>query len=106
MIARIGLASNRVLLGAIEAAQTRTAADGMQDVAETLEERMKWLLEEWFDHLDNIAAPVSKKLMCLALTKLLETGKDWILIKLQDLMTMWTGLVIELTDGNADPSVE
>lgn len=106
VIARIGLASNRVLLGAIEAAQTRTAADGMQDVAETLEERMKWLLEEWFDHLDNIAAPVSKKLMCLALTKLLETGKDWILIKLQDLMTMWTGLVIELTDGNADPSVD
>ncbi|KAF9635979.1 Importin-beta [Lasiodiplodia theobromae] len=106
VIARIGLASNRVLLGAIEAAQTRTSADGTQDAAEALEARMKWLLEEWFDHLDNIAAPVSKKLMCLAITKLLETGKDWILIKLQDLMTMWTDIVIELTDGNADPSVD
>ncbi|GME46732.1 importin 11 [Neofusicoccum parvum] len=106
VVARIGLASNRVLLAAIEAAQTRTASDGMQDAAETLDGRMKWLLEEWFDHLDNIAAPVSKKLMCLALTKLLETGKDWILIKLQDLMTMWTDIVIELTDGNDDTSVD
>lgn len=96
VLGRIGVASPRVLLQAIEA-----VTPGAR-----LETTMKWLLEEWFAHLENIGDPPRRKLMCLALTRLLETGAPWILLKLQDLMTAWTDCIVELTDGSEDKSVE
>ncbi|KAF2090076.1 ARM repeat-containing protein [Saccharata proteae CBS 121410] len=104
VISRIGFASPRLLLSAIEAVEIQGFPGGV--LQESLDQRMKWLLDEWFDHLENVGAPVREKLMALALTKLLETGKEWILLKLQHLMTMWTDVVTELTEGNADPSVD
>jgi hypothetical protein len=69
-----------------------------QDLAET----MKWLLEEWFSHFENIGDPSRRKLNCLALTKLLETGQPWILVNLQSLMTIWTDVITELREDEAD----
>ncbi|KAJ9636350.1 hypothetical protein H2199_008025 [Coniosporium tulheliwenetii] len=60
---------------------------------------MKWLLEEWFSHLENIGDPGRRKLMSLALTKLLDTNAPWILGRLQELMSLWTDVVTELMEG-------
>ncbi|KAK7514031.1 armadillo-type protein [Phyllosticta citriasiana] len=96
VLARLALASPRILLGALSSIRPE----------EPLPQRMGWLLTEWFDHFDNVASPTNKKLMCLALTSLLDTHADWILIRLQDLMTLWTDLYVELTEGNEDKSVD
>lgn len=99
VLARILLASPATFL---EAVRQMNAADSNYN----LEVEMKWLLEEWFSHFENIGDPGRRKLMCLALTRLLETGAPWILGKLQDLMTVWTDVVSELTEGVDDKSVE
>lgn len=69
---------------------------------EQLEVTMKWLLEEWFSHYENIGDPSRRKLMCMALTKLLETNQPFILLSLQSLMSMWTDVVTELREDDAD----
>ncbi|KAF3912967.1 Importin-11 [Arthrobotrys entomopaga] len=61
-----------------------------------------WLMEEWFSHFGNIGNMKSKKLNCLALTKLLELDEDWILVKMQDLMNIWTDVISELVEENKD----
>ncbi|KAL7268006.1 hypothetical protein RUND412_009385 [Rhizina undulata] len=66
-----------------------------------VERMMGWVLEEWFRHFGNIGHPKARKLNCLALTKLLETNERWILVKLQDLMTVWTDVIGELTEDAA-----
>lgn len=96
VLARIGIASPRLLLEAI----------GASVAEEKVESTMKWLLEEWFSHFENIGDPTRRKLMVIVLTRLLETRADWILLKLQDLFIVWTDLVIELTDGYDDKTVE
>ncbi|KAL8830763.1 MAG: hypothetical protein Q9170_005590 [Blastenia crenularia] len=63
---------------------------------------VKWLLCEWFRHLDNISHPEKKKLNCLALTALSQTGQLWILEHLQELMTTWTETVLELYNDEDD----
>ena len=68
-----------------------------------LESTMKWLLEEWFSHFENIGDPKSRKLMCLALTKLLGTRQPFILLNLQSLVSMWTDVVTELRGDSEDP---
>ncbi|KAI9801900.1 MAG: hypothetical protein M1833_002214 [Piccolia ochrophora] len=91
VLARLALASTDVFGSALHAA---SAAAG-EDVAHTL----AWLLPEWFHHFGNVGHPTQRKLNCLALTKLLETGQPWILSRLQDLMTVWTDVVTELQEG-------
>lgn len=69
---------------------------------ESLEDTMKWLLAEWYDHYQNIGDPSRRKLMCMAMTKLLETNQPFILLNLQQLMSMWTDVVTELREDEAD----
>jgi hypothetical protein len=45
--------------------------------------------------------PSQRKLNCLALTMLLETNQEWILERLQDLMIVWTDVVVELRDEDS-----
>ncbi|RMY50678.1 hypothetical protein D0863_14812 [Hortaea werneckii] len=66
------------------------------------EKTMKWLLEEWFSHFENIGDPSRRKLMALALTKLLESQSEVIMVSLQSLMTIWTDVVTELREGAED----
>lgn len=95
----------RLILGSLEgfcqACQHAAPADtGTTDLAST----MKWLLEEWFGHLENVGDPSRKKLMSLALTKLLQTNQSFILLNLQSLMTIWTDVITELREGAEDTS--
>lgn len=95
VLARIGLASPAVLLEALSSLSS-----------EGLEKTLDWLLEEWFGHIDNIGNPPEKKLMCLVLTRFLETGGSWVLGRLQDLVVTWTAVLNELLDGMDDRSTE
>lgn len=98
VLARICFASPSILLDAI--VQVNASGTG------TVESEAKWLLEEWFSHLENIGDPGRRKLMALSLTRLLESGAPWMLGKLQDLITVWTDVVMELTEGVEDKSIE
>ena len=65
------------------------------------EDAIKWVLTEWFSHCENIGNTGQKKLMCLALTKLLELGPSR-LDRLQDYMTLWSDTVAECMEYNED----
>ena len=92
VLARLVLASPSMFLSAITAASSSP-----------LEDTLKWLLEEWFSHLENIGDPGRRKLMALAITKLLESNNATILQNLQLVMTMWTDVVTELRiDANGE----
>lgn len=89
----------RAIIGSLEGFlyTVRESSNGEQ-----LEVTMKWLLEEWFQHYENIGDPSRRKLMCMALTTLLETNQPFILLSLQSLMSMWTDVVTELREDEAD----
>ena len=67
---------------------------------------MDWLLDEWFSHTEDVSDPGRRKLMAMALTRLLDLHRPFILDRLQSLMSMWTDVVVELTEGNEDTSVD
>ncbi|KAF1351224.1 armadillo-type protein [Delphinella strobiligena] len=100
VLARIIMGSVPVFLQAVQASAPTVDGDS------TLESTMKWLLEEWFSHFDNIGDPSHRKLMTMALTKLLSHPQPFILSQLQLLMNMWTDLVAELRDENEDPNAD
>ena len=55
---------------------------------------IKWLLTEWFSHMEDVGNLEKRKLFCLALTSLLELGpQEVVLGRLQELMSMWTEVV-------------
>ncbi|KAL8735368.1 MAG: hypothetical protein Q9166_000913 [cf. Caloplaca sp. 2 TL-2023] len=89
VLARLALADTNLFIDVIKSAIPN----------EEFETTISWLLSEWFRHLDNISHPEKKKLNCLAVTKLLQTGQPWIMEHLQDLMAVWTEVVIELYDN-------
>ncbi|KAI9884881.1 MAG: peroxisome assembly protein (Peroxin-2) [Watsoniomyces obsoletus] len=95
ILARLLLCSRRVFLRALESIRP----PGSEDV----DQAMNWLLTEWFNHFGVMPHETRRKLNCLALTSLLETGAPWILNRLQDLMTVWTDVIIELQDGSEEP---
>lgn len=104
VVARIAFSSPSLLLEALSAlSQLPNPPAGAEG---SVEATMKWLLEEWFSHLENIGDPGRRKLMSLALTKLLDTNAPWILGRLQELMSLWTDVVTELTEGGDDKHVE
>ncbi|KAF2186512.1 ARM repeat-containing protein [Zopfia rhizophila CBS 207.26] len=94
VLARIGLASPNVLLEALSA------------LGGDLEKTLDWLLEEWFGHIENIGDPPNRKLMCLVLTRLMETNQGWILGRLQSLMVAWTDVLGQLLDGMDDKTAD
>ncbi|KAL8766030.1 MAG: hypothetical protein Q9209_007059 [Squamulea sp. 1 TL-2023] len=89
ILARLALAGPDIFIHAV-----RVATPQEQFVT-----TIAWLLPEWFRHLDNISHPERKKLHCLAVTVLLQTGQPWILDHLQDLMAVWTEVIVELYDN-------
>ena len=91
VLARLAVASPSLFISAVGASiqSSHFGANG------PFHESIDWLLTEWFSHMDNIGHPAHKKLNCLALTSLLETGEPWILSRLQSLMTVWTDVITE-----------
>lgn len=63
---------------------------------------LHWLLAEWFSHFENVGDTGSRKLMCLALTKLLDVQQPVILHELQSLMSMWTDVITALREDAGD----
>jgi len=97
ILARLVLGS---LSGFCQACQN--AVPAVNGAQQDLDATMKWLLEEWFSHFENVGDPSRRKLLCLALTKLLETKQSFILLNLQSLMTVWTDVITELREDDAD----
>ncbi|KAL8922668.1 MAG: hypothetical protein Q9208_004981 [Pyrenodesmia sp. 3 TL-2023] len=91
ILSRLALSSPNLFIDATKAAVPDEQFDTF----------VEWLLREWFRHLDNISHPEKKKLNTLALTALLQTGQSWILGHLQDLMAVWTEVVLELYDDDS-----
>ena len=100
VLARIAMGSTTVFLQAVQAAAPTTESGN------SLETTMKWLLEEWFSHFENIGDPSRRKLMCLAMTKLLASPQPFILESLQSLMTTWTDMVSELREEDDAPDAD
>lgn len=94
---------SRVILGSLEVFEGFVGYISSLGVNEKRVEG--WLMEEWFSHFGNIGNPRSRKLNALALTKLLELDQEWILVQMQDLMTVWTDVVQELVEENRDTLV-
>ena len=100
ILARLVLANPFIFQTSINAVMHLVAVDVVtSDHGEKQDRTIEWLLEEWFESFDSIAEPTTRKLMCLALTNFLGSGSPWILNKLQDLMTVWTDVISELTEG-------
>jgi len=94
VLARIALGSPSVFVTTMQAVATSRGEDFLS--------LLRWIFTEWFSHFGNMGEPQKKKLMCLALTKLLDTGQGWIFERLQDLMTVWTDVITELQEGAED----
>ncbi|KAI9871208.1 MAG: hypothetical protein M1830_003197 [Pleopsidium flavum] len=91
VLARIALGSPSVFVTTMQTVATSRGEDFLSLI--------RWVFAEWFSHFGNMGEPQKKKLMCLALTKLLDTGQEWIFERLQDLMTVWTDVITELQEG-------
>ena len=88
------------VLARLAIAHPPTFVNAISSIANTRQEpfdpSITWLLTEWFSHLENIGLASQKKLMCLALTGILESHpKEWALRHLQSFMTVWTDVVTE-----------
>ncbi|KAK4949179.1 hypothetical protein LTR66_014067 [Elasticomyces elasticus] len=93
VLARIALASPPTFVQAVQAALPEPFGRGKAERS-----TIQWLLQEWFDHFANVGDPGRRKLMALALTKLLETRLEPLLGNLQSLMEVWTDVVTELRE--------
>ena len=93
MLGRLALASPQVFINVLATYDTESGTAG----GETL----RWLLEEWFSHFDDLISPDRKKLSCLALTALLNSSVSTMLLKnLQSLMSIQTDTIMELLDAD------
>jgi hypothetical protein len=104
LLARITFAAPQTLLEALQAVPE--AAPPNTTSLQGVDASMDWLLEEWFSHTEDVSDPGRRKLMAMALTRLLDLHRPFILDRLQSLMSMWTDVVVELTAGNDDTSVD
>jgi hypothetical protein len=96
VIARLILSDPSLFIAMLELA----APAEVGDLGPVFEMRISWLLTEWFENFENMTLPQHRKLQCLALTKLLETNEDWILSKMQDLLTVWTDVIGEVRESD------
>lgn len=101
VLGRLIMGSVPVFLHAIQA-----AVQFMEHEHPLQQNTMKWLVEEWFSHIENVGDPAQRKLMCMSLTKLLSTSDPVVLSQLQLYMTTWTDLVEELREGMDDPNAD
>jgi importin-11 len=66
---------------------------------------IKWLLDEWFSHAEDFGDPDRRKLMTMALTKLLDLPQPLLLSQMQSLFSLWTNVITELVE-ESDPTVD
>ncbi|KAK4129393.1 ARM repeat-containing protein [Parathielavia appendiculata] len=69
-----------------------------------IEQVWSWLSTQWFANFDCMGDIEREKLSCLALTRLWELPnpmQDLVLARLQDYLSMWTSVVMELADDTS-----
>ncbi|KAK0731359.1 armadillo-type protein [Lasiosphaeris hirsuta] len=74
----------------------------------SLETVWAWLSPQWFSNFDSMADIDRQKLSCLALTRLWELPspmQELVLARLQDYLSMWTTVAMELRDSGDNPLV-
>ena len=109
LLARITYISPLTLVEALLAVPEASAPSTQQMPSQPSDEssrRMHWLLDEWFSHTEDVSDPGRRKLMAMALTKMLDLHQPFILNQLQSLMSMWTDVIMDLTEGNKDKSMD
>ncbi|TKA74604.1 hypothetical protein B0A55_05436 [Friedmanniomyces simplex] len=102
ILARLIMGSLEGFSSAVQAAAPQVPSSQTGRSRNPLDDTMGWLLEEWFSHFENIGDPGRRKLMALALTKLLDLNQRVILLSLQSLMTVWTDVITELRDDTQE----
>jgi hypothetical protein len=102
ILARLILGSPETFCRVCESASPSAASNNNNNdpSSSPLEQTMKWFLEELFSHFQSVSDPSRRKLLCLALTKLLVTNHPFILVNLQSLMTVWTDVITELREDD------
>jgi len=65
---------------------------------------IQWLIDEWISHCEDFGDPERRKLMTMALTKLLDHPQPILINHMQSLLNLWTNVITELIDelGNKD----
>lgn len=108
LLARITYAAPESLIDLLRVTESATAPPALprREELEDTVARITWLLDEWFGHAEDVSEPGRRKLMCLALSKLLTLHQPFILTRLQSLMNMWTDVITELTEGQEDKSID
>ena len=91
LLSRLALSSPSLFIDAI------TEASPTRDIT--------WLITEWLAHFDSIGDILRKKLCTLAITALLDTSAQTLMLEnLQSLMTMWTDVITELGQDATEES--
>jgi hypothetical protein len=111
LMSRIAYESPEIFVSALQSSPaTSTLPDNMPHFPQLsgFDLVMQWVLDEWFSHADDVADPSRKKLVTLALTRLLDLPRPHIVIAqhFQSLLALWTSVVLELTDGSDDKTVD
>lgn len=95
VLARILIVDSNIFLSVIDAWASSRGRDTESALVE--------VLDELFANMDAVSSPQKKKLLILAVTKLLETNATWVLSRLQELMALWTSISTELHDESKGP---
>jgi hypothetical protein len=67
---------------------------------------VQWLLDEWFSHAEDFGDPDRRKLMAMALTKILDLPQPVLMNHMQALLSLWTNVITELRDDDGDQNVD
>lgn len=64
-------------------------------------DNVAWVLHEWFNTVENEAGLEQRKVMCLALTKMIQTPQWQIIDLMTDFMAMWTDVILQTADAGS-----
>lgn len=109
LLARITFASPDSFIEALQSSPTAATVPASMPNPQNLQgihATMNWILDEWLSHAEDVHDPGRRKLMTMALTRLLEPSQPFMLHNMQTLLSLWTNIITELTEGNEIPKVD
>jgi hypothetical protein len=111
ILSRIAYTDSQLFMNALQASSAvETLPEGVRNPNNLggFDLVLQWVLDEWFSHFEDVADPSRKKLIAMALTRFLDLPQPVIATThhMQSLLALWTSVVLELTDGCDDKSVD
>ncbi|RUP42843.1 armadillo-type protein [Jimgerdemannia flammicorona] len=91
VFARIVIYDPAFFLGFIEAAGQRCDPPQLN--------LLSLVLEKWFDKFDNVGHPRQRKLNCMAFTALTATANPLVLVRLPQVMAVWSDVLSEVKES-------